>query len=70
VDARNLKLVVAAILVIVVFVLIVQNQEVVSTRALFWTLEMPHFVLLGVTFLFGTVAGFLVGRTNRAGKKG
>ncbi len=68
-DARNLKMVVAAILVVVVFVLIVQNQDVVSTRALFWTLEMPHFVLLGVTFLFGTVAGYLVGRTTRT-KKG
>ena len=46
-------------------VIIVQNSETVRTQVLFFTLEMPRFVLLGLMLLIG----FVIGLFLRDGKK-
>jgi uncharacterized integral membrane protein len=54
---RNLKIIVASILVILVAVIVLQNRELVPTHLLFVTVVMPHAILLFIT----TAAGFALG---------
>ncbi len=57
---QKVRLAVASIAVILVIILVLQNQEMVSTRLFMWSLDMPRFVLLGSVFLVGGLAGYLV----------
>jgi len=54
---RNLKLITASILAILVAIIVVQNREPVATHVLFATVVMPHAILLFIT----TAAGFALG---------
>jgi uncharacterized integral membrane protein len=54
---RNLKLVVASLLAILVAIVVVQNREQVATHILFATVMMPHAILLFIT----AAAGFALG---------
>jgi uncharacterized integral membrane protein len=54
---RNLKIIVASILAILVAIMVVQNREPVTTHLLFATIVMPHAVLLFIT----AAAGFALG---------
>jgi uncharacterized integral membrane protein len=54
---RNLKLVVASFLAILVAIIVVQNREQVATHVLFATIMMPHAILLFIT----AAAGFALG---------
>jgi uncharacterized integral membrane protein len=46
---RNLKIITASILAILVVIIVVQNREPIATHLLFATLVMPHAVLLFIT---------------------
>ena len=61
----KLKFAVAGILLVIVLVLVIQNQEPVSTDILFWSVEAPGFALLAFVFLAGVVTGYVVGRSTR-----
>jgi uncharacterized integral membrane protein len=54
---RNLKLVIASLLAILVAIVVVQNGEPVATHVLFATVMMPHAILLFMT----AAAGFALG---------
>ena len=54
---RNLKLVVASLLAVLVAIVVVQNREQVATHILFATVMMPHAILLFIT----AAAGFALG---------
>jgi uncharacterized integral membrane protein len=54
---RNLKLITASILAILVAIIVVQNREPVPTHLLFATVVMAHAILLFIT----TAAGFALG---------
>jgi uncharacterized integral membrane protein len=54
---RNLKLVTASFLAILVAIIVVQNREPVVTHVLFATVVMPHAILLFIT----AAAGFALG---------
>ena len=54
---RNLKLVIASFLAILVAIIVVQNREPVATHVLFATIVMPHAILLFIT----AAAGFALG---------
>jgi uncharacterized integral membrane protein len=54
---RNLKLVIASLLAILVAIVVVQNREQVATHILFATVMMPHAILLFIT----AAAGFALG---------
>lgn len=58
----TLRAVAVGVVAVVALVLVVQNQETVQTRVLFWGLEMPRFALLGVVYLLGAVTGWVAGR--------
>jgi uncharacterized integral membrane protein len=59
---RTVTLVVAAVAALV---LVVQNQETVQTRLLFWSVEMPRFALLGGVYLLGAATGWVARRGGR-----
>ena len=54
---RNLKLITASILAILVAIIVVQNREPVATHVLFATVVMAHAILLFIT----SAAGFALG---------
>lgn len=65
-SAKNtLKFVLAGILLVIVLILVVQNQEPMSTEVLVWSVEAPAFVLLAFLFLAGVVTGYVLGRGTR-----
>ena len=53
------RLIVAAGLVVLLLILIVQNTESVETRILFITVTLPRAVLLGVTLVLGWLIGII-----------
>ena len=57
---RNLKIIVASILAILVAIMVVQNREPVTTHLLFATIVMPHAVLLFITAAAGFALGALI----------
>src|SRR6266446_9442840 len=57
---RNLKLIIASILAILVAIIVVQNREPVATHLLFATVVMPHAILLFITAAAGSPLGVLL----------
>jgi uncharacterized integral membrane protein len=57
---RNLKLIAASVLAIVVAILVVQNREPVETHLLFATIVMPHAILLFIACAAGFALGVLL----------
>ena len=57
---RNVKIITAAILAILVVIIVVQNRESVATHLLFATVVMPHAVLLFITAGTGFALGVLL----------
>lgn len=44
---------------------VLQNQAAARLEFLFWSLEAPLFVLLGLVLMLGLVGGYLIGRTGK-----
>ena len=67
------RLIVAAVLVVLLLILIVQNTESVETRILFITVTLPRAVLLGVTLVLGWLIGIItsevIDRSSSKSKK-
>jgi uncharacterized integral membrane protein len=57
---RNLKIITASILAILVVIMVIQNREPVATHLLFATVVMPHAVLLFITAGAGFALGVLL----------
>jgi uncharacterized integral membrane protein len=57
---RNLKLIAASFLAILVAIIVVQNREPVATHLLFATVVMPHAILLFITAAAGFALGVLL----------
>jgi uncharacterized integral membrane protein len=57
---RNLKLITASILAILVAIIVVQNREPVATHVLFATVVMAHAILLFITTAVGFALGVLL----------
>ncbi len=57
---RNLKLITASVLAILVAILVVQNREPVTTHLLFATAVMPHAILLFINAAVGFALGVLL----------
>jgi uncharacterized integral membrane protein len=66
---RNLKLIVASVLAILVAILVVQNTEPVATHILFATVAMPHAVLIFISAAAGFVLGVLLTMSLRSKRK-
>ena len=57
---RNLKLITASILAILVAIIVVQNRDPVGTHLLFATVTMPLAILLFITAAVGFALGVLL----------
>jgi uncharacterized integral membrane protein len=57
---RNLKLISASILAILVAIIVLQNRKPVATHLLFGTVVMPHAILLFITAAAGFALGALL----------
>ncbi len=53
---------IAGLVLLLGFILVVQNTEVVSVRFLFWELAMSRIILLSGSIVLGFVAGFIVAK--------
>lgn len=58
---KTFRKVVAATLLVLVVIVVLQNTETVETRLLFVTLAMPRSLLLFITLVLGAVIGLLLG---------
>lgn len=56
----KIKLALAGLLALLMIVLVLQNTEVVETKLLFMTVEMPRAALLLVSLLTGVVIGMVL----------
>ena len=56
----NAKLIIIAVLAILAAIVMFQNTQMVQTKILFISIEMPRFVLLAVTGLVGFAIGILM----------
>jgi|SRR5271165_1501994 len=66
---RNLKLIAASILAILVAIIVVQNREPVATHLLFANVVMPHAILLFITAAAGFALGVLLTLSLNAKRK-
>lgn len=57
---RNLKLITASLLAILVAIIVVQNRDSVATHVLFVTVSMPLAILLFITAAAGFALGVLL----------
>lgn len=58
---KRVKLILAGILAVVLIVLIVANKESMPVDLVVTSVNMPRAMVLGITFLMGAAAGFLLG---------
>jgi len=71
-DAKKVKLISSALVVILLGVVIFQNYQPITVQILVASITMPLALLLALTFLIGLLAGwfFSLLRANKsAGKK-
>jgi putative membrane protein len=58
----NIKWILILVLVCFMFVVMIQNTEVVSIQFLFWTLTMSRILMISFLVLLGLVTGYIIGR--------
>jgi uncharacterized integral membrane protein len=56
----SLKKIILFVILIFSAVFVLQNTQTVEIQFLFWQISSIRAVVLGVTFLFGAAAGFLL----------
>lgn len=44
---------------------VLQNQMAARVEFLFWSVEAPLFMVLGLVLVLGLVGGYLIGRTSK-----
>jgi uncharacterized integral membrane protein len=66
---RDLKLITASILAILVAILVFQNTEPVETHLLSGTVAMPHAVLIFISAAAGFALGVLLTMSLRSKRK-
>ncbi len=66
---RDLKLIIASIVAILVVILVVQNTEPVETHLLFATVAMPHAVLIFISAAAGFALGVLLTMSMKSKRK-
>jgi uncharacterized integral membrane protein len=66
---RDLKLITASVLAILVAILVFQNTEPVETHLLFGTVSMPHAVLIFLSAAAGFALGVLLTMSLRSKRK-
>ncbi|MFB0566288.1 MAG: LapA family protein [Candidatus Aminicenantaceae bacterium] len=59
------KTIIILIIVILSFIVIIQNTEIVSLQLFFWKLSMSRVIFMVILIFIGSVLGFIVSRMLR-----
>lgn len=59
------KTVVVFVLIILAFILMLQNSVMMELKLFFWNIYAPMFILVFFIFLIGFLVGFLAARIDR-----
>ncbi|MBK8583588.1 MAG: LapA family protein [Flavobacteriales bacterium] len=62
----SFKSVVVLLLAILVTIVCIQNADMVDLKFLVWNFPMSRILLIGITFLLGGAAGYLLARKRKA----
>jgi len=62
------KTILALVVLVLAVVIIVQNTQVVTYRALLWSVSVSQIILLPAALLLGFLIGFLVGKASGRGR--
>ncbi len=65
---KKAKIIVAAVIAISTLIVILQNMENVTTKVLFWQVELPSVLVLAIILIVGFIMGLIVASVM-AGKK-
>jgi uncharacterized integral membrane protein len=57
---RKAKIIVILIVLLLALIVFVQNRQAVDTKLLFVTITMPLVLLLILTFIMGSILGFVM----------
>lgn len=64
-EMKNLKTILAVVLVLLSVVLVIQNAEVVTLRFLVWELAVSRIVLIPSLVLVGFLLGYVIGTAGK-----
>jgi uncharacterized integral membrane protein len=62
------KLLIAAVLLVLIVVLLIQNTQEVVYRIYFWQISMTQMILVPLAVLVGFLFGYFVAKTGRKKK--
>ena len=62
------KLLIAAVLLVLLAILLIQNTQEVTFRMFFWKISMSQMILVPLAVLVGFLFGYFVGLTGRKKK--
>jgi len=62
------KLLIAAVLLVLIVVLLIQNTQEVVYRIYFWQISMSQMILVPLAVLVGFLFGYFVAKTGRKKK--
>lgn len=66
---KYLKLIIALVLLVLIFIIFAQNTEACQFRILLWTVVMSRIVLMVLFLLVGLILGFILGNLKLTQKK-
>lgn len=54
------KVIAIIVLIVLLFIIMVQNTQVIDLHLLFWTISMSQIILIGIALVCGFVIGYLI----------
>jgi len=54
------KVIAIIVLIVLLFIIMVQNTQVIDLNLLFWTISMSQIILIGIALVCGFVIGYLI----------
>lgn len=61
---RKIRLLLGVLLGAMGLIVVLQNQVAARVEFLFWSIEAPLFMNLGLVLVLGLIGGYLLGRAN------
>jgi uncharacterized integral membrane protein len=65
VDVMKTKLLIAAVLLVLIVVLLIQNTQEVVYRIYFWQISMSQMILVPLAVLVGFLFGYFIAKTGK-----
>lgn len=59
------KTIIILILIVLAFVMLIQNTQVVEVQLLFWKIAMSRIIMISFLLLMGFIVGYLVAKMQK-----